>query len=130
MRKFLSFVFHNFSGACLMTGSSLDRHLTLINLRYTGRNQIQAAMPLMPAQTNRTSSSAVRILPAVSPVFFLIFTPPAESLQAKSCKGSAPFFLSFLRFLSFPAEHQKCHSSRREYQNIKRNCRNIAGLRG
>ena len=57
-----------------MTGSSLVRLLTLINLRYTGRNQIQAAMPLMPAQTNRTSSSAVRILPAVSPVFF-IFSP-------------------------------------------------------
>ena len=41
-----------------MTGSSLIGLLMLIDLRYTDRNQIQAAMPRMPAQINRTRSSA------------------------------------------------------------------------
>ena len=83
-----------------MTGSSLIGLLMLIDLRYTDRNQIQAAMPRMPAQINRTRSSAVSILPAVFPGFFPIRPPFTESLQFKDAAQTLLLFIRSL-FSSF-----------------------------
>ena len=94
-----------------MTGSSLIGLLMLIDLRYTDRNQIQAAIPRMPVQINRTRSSAVSILPAVFPGFFLIRPPFTESLQFKNAAQTL-LLLSVLCFLSFLIKYQECRSGR------------------